>query len=111
MDATNRFRNPDYLITLAAEGRLPKQVLAALLEPASRGEFLDRCARIERGYTDACIARRDPCLESGCSIADGEICLQPILAAGIEYDKACGAAWIELFRSQQARETDWPAAS
>jgi hypothetical protein len=99
---------PEQLMAFAAEGHLPKHVLATLLAEDSRAAFLDACARIERGYTDACIAKHDPCLESGCSIEGGdEICLQPVLEAGIEYQKACAAEWVKLFRDPNRRVAAW----
>jgi hypothetical protein len=57
----------------------------------------------------ACGAKNDPCLESGCSIDHeaGETCLQPLLNAGIEYDKACAAEWFKLFQSPQNRVEAW----
>jgi hypothetical protein len=79
----------------AAEGRIPKHVLAGLLPPAKRAAFLEACARIEKRYTEDCTAAGDPCLESGCAL-EGEICLQPLLRAGDEYHKACAAEWLKI---------------
>jgi hypothetical protein len=63
---------------------------------------------IERRYTEACTAKNDPCLESGCSVeGEDEICLQPLLNAGIEYQKACAAEWIKLFRVPRNRIDAW----
>ena len=92
----------DQLMTMAAEGRLTKRQLADLLAIDKRHAFLDACAEIEKGYTDACAAKNDPCLESGCSAA-GEICLQPLLHAGSAYFKACGEAWLPIYRDPKNR--------
>ncbi len=86
---------PEQVAALAAEGRVPKDVLASLLPIEKRETFLAACAAIERAYTDACRSTGDPCLESGCSM-DGEVCLQPVLNAGTDYNKACAAEWIKL---------------
>ena len=66
--------------------------------PRTRRLFLDACARIEKAYTAECAATNDPCLESGCAIdqAAGEVCLQPLLRAGRDYDAACAAEWVKL---------------
>jgi len=87
----------DEMILLAVEGRLSKLALADLLTADKRQAFLDRCAAIEKHYTDECAANNDPCLESGCAL-EGEVCLQPLLRAECEYKKACGAVWIELLK-------------
>src|SRR5579872_4294392 len=84
---------PETLMKLAEEGHLSKAVLAESLSVEKRKPFLEACARIERTYTEECTAKNDPCLESGCSVV-GEICLQPLLNAGLEYHKACAAEWI-----------------
>ena len=83
---------------------LSKNELAALLEPESRQPFLERCAAIEKRYTEECAAQNDPCLESGCSVAgvEGEACLQPLLRADREYRKACLAEWLTFFRNGTA---------
>ncbi len=66
------------------------------------------CAAIERRYTEACIAKEDPCLESGCSVeGEDEICRQPLLNAGIEYQQACAAEWVRLFRASTNRIDAW----
>ena len=96
----------EHLIALAREGRLPKPVLASLLEIGPRQDYLDACARIERRYTDECIAENDPCLESGCAV-EGEICLQPLLKAGTAYDQACGRAWVTFFGDPRNRVDPW----
>jgi hypothetical protein len=87
----------DRVILDAVEGRLSKLALADLLTTDKRQTFLDRCAAIEKHYTDECAASNDPCLESGCAL-EGEVCLQPLLRAETEYNKACGAVWIALQR-------------
>ena len=80
---------------------MSKRELAALLEPEYRQLFLQRCAAIEKRYTEECAAQNDPCLESGCSVAgvEGEACLQPLLRSEAEYRKACVAEWTGLFRN------------
>jgi hypothetical protein len=94
--------SPEQLVTLAEEGRLSKRELADLLAIDRRPAFLNACAEIEKGYTEECAAKNDPCLESGCS-AVGEICLQPLLHAGSSYYKACAAAWLPIFRDPENR--------
>jgi hypothetical protein len=93
-------RSLDDLIAAASEGQLAKQELAMLLDPRLRSAFLAACARIERQYTGECAAQNDPCLESGCALAgeEGEVCLEPLLRAGHDYHKACGAEWIKFMR-------------
>jgi hypothetical protein len=90
----------EQFMRLAEDGQVPKDVLAEMLEPESRGIYLQACAAIERRYTEACDAAGDPCLESGCSVdhQHGEACLQPLLRAETEYHKACAAEWIRLFK-------------
>jgi hypothetical protein len=72
------------------------------LTPEAREKFLEACAIIEKKYTDECADSGDPCLESGCS-AKGEICLQPLLRAGTEYHKKCGAEWAKLYFHEKNR--------
>ena len=100
---------PDKLVQYAAEGHLPKLVLMNLVAPEKRKGYVDACAVIEKTYTDECVAKNDPCLESGCAldVAEGEICLQPLLSAGIEYQKACAAEWIKLFANPGNRIDAW----
>ena len=100
---------PEQLMTQAAEGRLTKHALLSLLAPAARPAFLAACAKIELKYTEDCRALNDPCLDSGCSM-EGDRCLQPLLRAGTEYDKACGAEWAKLFVDDANRATAWKAA-
>jgi hypothetical protein len=90
----------------AAQGRLSKHALAGLLTAAARRAFLKDCAAIEMKYTNDCRAKNDPCLASGCS-AEGERCLQPLLEAGTEYYKACGAEWVKLFADPGNRNQSW----
>lgn len=97
---------PEELIAFAREGRLSKPALATLLTVKARRPFFDACAAIELQYTDACRAKNDPCLESGCA-AEGERCLNPILEAGADYHKAIGAAWAPLFADAANREPSW----
>lgn len=99
---------PDLLMGFADRGHLPKHVLANLLTLDQRQRFLNACTQLERQYTEECTARNDPCLESGCSVAGGaEICLQPILRAGIEYHRACAAEWRKLFCLPRNRLEAW----
>jgi hypothetical protein len=97
---------PEELMKFAEQGRLPKGTLVNLLDIEHRQAFLDACAVIERKYTESCTATHDPCLESGCAL-EGEICLQPLLRAGIEYHRACAAVWIELFADPRNRVDGW----
>jgi hypothetical protein len=93
----------EQFIRLAEEGQVPKDVLADLLDPATRRAYLEACATIERRYTEACDATGDPCLESGCSIDHeaGEVCLQPLLRDESEYQKACATEWLKLYKSSR----------
>jgi len=94
------------LMTLAAQGRLPKRMLVNLLDIQHRQAYLDGCAVIEKTYTEKCTATKNPCLESGCAV-EGEICLQPLLRAGIGYGRACAAEWIKLFADPRNRIDAW----
>lgn len=86
------------LMQSARDGLLNKHQLASYLAPEPRDAFLHACTDIERRYTEECTNRRDPCLESGCSVEDAEgICLQPILRAGDEFHKACAAEWMRWY--------------
>ena len=96
---------PEQVMEQAIEGRLTKQALANLLAPESRRRFLDTCATIEESYTTVCGAK-DACLGAGCS-CEGEICLQPLLRAGAEYQSKCGTAWAKLFADGQHRDAAW----
>ncbi len=103
-----RLGTPERLMKFAEEGHLPKRTLAALLTLDTRKRYLDVCATLEKGYTDACTAQADPCLESGCAVeGEDEICLQPLLRAGVEYQKACAAEWMKLFRTPTNRIDAW----
>jgi hypothetical protein len=104
--ATSTRATPEQVISYAIEGRLSKHALATLLAPETRRPFFDACAAIELKYTEDCRAQNDPCLESGCS-AEGERCLQPLLRAGVDYDKACGAEWAKLFADRSNRADSW----
>ena len=90
----------------AIEGRLPKQTLAGLLALQPRQVFLTACADIEKAYTNVCSTSGAPCLESGCS-CEGETCLEPMLRAGIEYHRACGAQFASLFAVGANRDAAW----
>ena len=104
-----RVGTPKRLMQFAEGGHLSKGVLVNLLDVENRRPYLEACAAIEKKYTEECTARNDPCLESGCSIdqAAGEICLQPLLRAGVDYHKACAAEWIKLFRRPKNRIDAW----
>lgn len=99
-DTTYPSTDSEQFMRLAEGGQVPKDVLANMLEPGTRQSYLETCAAIEREYTEACDATGDPCLESGCSIDHdaGEVCLQPLLRAETEYQKACAAEWIKLVK-------------
>jgi hypothetical protein len=97
---------PEGLMHLASEGGLLKRELADLLVSEKRQAFLDACAVIEKGYTDACAAENDPCLERGCAV-EGEICLEAILKNRTEYEKAVAAEWAKLFADQRNRVDAW----
>ena len=100
---------PEQVMTYAIEGRLSKHALASLLKPDARGPFARACARVEQRYTNECRDLNDPCLASGCSMEDGERCLQPLLRAGVDYYKACGAEWAKLFADSANRDESWKA--
>src|SRR5262245_45008595 len=100
--------SPEQVIACAIDGRLSKHALAGLLTRDARIAFADACARIEQQYTNECRDLDDPCLESGCS-ADGERCLQPLLRAGVDYYKKCGAEWAKLFADSANRDGSWKA--
>jgi hypothetical protein len=104
-----RVGTPERLMQFAEDGHVSKGVLANLLDVEARQPYLEACAAIEQKYTKECAAKKDPCLESGCSIdqAAGEVCLQPLLNAGVEYHKACAAEWTKLFRRPQNRVDAW----
>jgi len=78
------------------EPMLNKDALAELLPAETRAVFLAGCAEVERGLTHAC-ATKGGCLESGCAL-DGESCLNAVLDAAHEYNKACRELWIPLYR-------------
>jgi hypothetical protein len=97
---------PERVMEVAANGRLSKHALGTLLSAPARRRFFEACARIETAYTEACRAEGDPCLESGCSM-EGERCLQPLVQAGTEYYKKCGAEWNTLFTDPVNRDPSW----
>jgi hypothetical protein len=88
---------PAVLMRMAAEGQLSKLDLAMVLPSDKRQAFFDACAAIEKRHTEDCTATHDPCLESGCAL-EGGICLQPLIRAETEYNKACAAVWTDLMR-------------
>jgi len=97
---------PETVIRYATEGRLPKQALASLLALQPRRAFLTACAEIEQAYTKVCGTSGEPCLESGCS-CEGESCLDPVLRAGAEYHRTCGARFAALFADGGNRDPGW----
>ena len=98
--------SPEKLMTFAGEGRLTKQILASLLGGDDVRTYLDACTVIEKQYTADCALSDDRCLDSGCAV-EGEICLEPLLKAGREYQRACGAAWRIVFEDPRHRTQAW----
>lgn len=96
------FATPDQIIERARSGQVAKLELADLLNASARKIFLNFCGSIEKRYTEACTAKKDPCLESGCAL-EGEVCLQPLERAHADYDRACGNAFIELYLDPKNR--------
>jgi hypothetical protein len=97
---------PETVMRYATEGRMSKQLLTSLLTPQSRPSFLAACAEIENAYTVACATSGNPCLSSGCS-CEGEVCLEPLLRAGAEYQRKCGTEWAKLFADEHRRDGTW----
>jgi hypothetical protein len=100
--AAAKIDGDERLMEQAAGGRLTKLEMATSLAIGPRQAFLEACAEIEKKYTDACAAAKDPCLEAGCA-AEGEVCLEPLLRAGLDYPTACGAEFVKLFRDRANR--------
>jgi hypothetical protein len=98
--------SPDRLMTFAEQGHLSKFMLASLLEPDSRHQFLESVAALEKRFTDECGAKSDPCLEDGCAM-DGEVCLEAVLKAGSPFQLACAAEWIRMFKVEDNRIKAW----
>ena len=88
------------LIYSAMNGLLTKDDLAQSLDPELRSEFLQACEEVEKAFTRACAANGDFCLASGCAL-EGESCLNALLKAGPDFNKACADLWAPLFRSSQ----------
>src|SRR4051812_20488728 len=101
--------SPQHLMELAREGRLSKEVLVTFLAFEKRRDYLAACAAIEKQYTEACTATGDPCQAGGCAV-EGEICLQPVLSAGLDYYMACGDAFTTLFADSRNRSDEWQTA-
>ena len=97
----------DRLMKSAEAGQLDKHELAELLASHSRPAFLEACEAIEKRIRADCAATGDPCLSDGCAIESDETCLQAVLKTGPDYQKACGAVWIELFRDPRNRNESW----
>ena len=95
--------SPEQLMRLAEQGALSKAELAELLEPASRHAFLEACSRIEKAITDECRQLGDFCLESGCAIEQGEVCLDAILKTEPGYHQACARAWLPIYSDLRNR--------
>jgi hypothetical protein len=98
--------SPERLMNFAAEGHLTKQLLGSFLGAEDAEAYLDACTVIEKRYTADCTSKNDPCLESGCAL-EGEVCLEPLLTAGLDYHKACAAAWRILFEDPRHRTQAW----
>jgi hypothetical protein len=98
--------SPDRLMKFVEQGNLSKFTLAGLLEPHSRHQFLEACAALERRFTEECSAKGDPCLEDGCAM-EGDVCLQALLRAGSEFQRACAAEWIRRFTVEANRIAEW----
>jgi hypothetical protein len=98
--------SPEQLMRLAEQGALSKFELAELLEPDSRHVFLEACRQIERGITDDCIARGEFCLQSGCPLDEGEVCLDAILETEPRYHQACATAWLPIYKDPRNRAVD-----
>lgn len=94
------------LMTCAEQGHLSKIVLVNLLDTDRRQACLDACDVIEKRYTKNCAAAEETCLASGCAV-EGEVCLEPLLRAGIEYPRACAAEWLKLFVDPRNRIEAW----
>lgn len=88
------------LISFAERGMLDKVDMADLLAEEGRSTFLAACAKVEREFTRVCAAHGNFCLPGGCAL-EGEACLEALLNAGPEYNKACGRIWLPLFRSSR----------
>jgi len=94
------------LMHFAEQGLLDKAEMAHLLPPASKADFLRGCEDVEKALTQACAAHGDHCLASGCAM-QGESCLNAILNAGPEYNKACGRLCVGLFSNPLNRGKGW----
>ena len=100
--------SPEKLMTFASEGHLSKEILGSLLDDDDAAAYREACTVIERQLHTADCGAKDPCLESGCAVeGEGEICLEPLLTAGVEYHKACGEAWKLLFKDPGHRALAW----
>jgi hypothetical protein len=110
-EAVNRYLDsPEGLMTLAKDGHLSKFALASVLEPDSRQRFLQACAALEKRFTVECAAHGDTCLADGCAM-EGEVCLNAVLKAGTEFQQACAAEWVALFRVENNRLPEWRKGS
>ncbi len=99
---------PEHIIEMARQGRLSKQALARFLAPDAQKGYLQTCAAIEKRLTEACGASGDPCLESGCAFeGQDEMCLQPLINAGLSYYQACGEAFAKVFADPRNRSSAW----
>ena len=81
---------------------VPRQVLVAPARcPGRAACFSTRARESRRPTRRSARPRTILCLESGCAIdqAAGEVCLQPLLRAGRDYDAACSGQWVKLVES------------
>lgn len=106
----NKASRIDNLVRVAHEGRLSKATLAESLTEEAGSLFLSKCAAIEHRFTEACTAKQDPCLESGCAM-EGDVCLNALLRSTTEYQKACAAEWDAFFSDSANRSEPWTVAS
>lgn len=105
--AARTFGTPEHLMEFARQGHLPKLILAELLTAATKPQFLAACAAVEQHYTEACQAVGDPCLDDGCAMDEGEVCLQPLARAESAYNQACAAEWATFFAQPSNRIGSW----
>lgn len=98
---------PEKLMEFAKEKKLPKRILAKLLEFNARRFYSQACGALEKSLTEACKKNNDPCLEGGCAMSEGESCLNACLAADQFYHETCVDIWIEMFKNPDNRIDVW----
>jgi hypothetical protein len=103
---TTDIGTPEHVMEMARQGRLSKEALVRFLAIDKRQDYLKQCGAIEKRFTEACTATGDPCLEGGCAV-EGEVCLQPLMNAGLDYYKACGDAFVAIFADARNRSDGW----